>query len=293
MSSKRPSTNQNLSGRKTQTGNVLPSLRKDLQNAKLILQQSSGASGDSLYDHLSRIIAKVIDERPKDVVDYFEFFSEGIRVEKCRMLKEEARLEDAYKEPKRLEIAQQRLAMLIPQSRHTSVNVKKSETNEAGETTESIANGNDEVDTDEEEDDDEEIYDEAATVRDLCELQFYWNLFGIGFPREEVFSLSCALRQLRKKNASIATCRFWGKIFGLQSDYYIAECTLTQDALEKRIVSFPSSTSLHLHLESEIVGMLLSFSIRMKFPSLCCTVELSKSEKKILLIKQMQFLTWL
>jgi radial spoke head protein 4/6 len=240
MSNKRSSINQNSIGRKTQIANVLPSLRKDLQNAKLVLQQRSGVSGDTLYDHLSRIIAKVIDERPKDVIDYFEFFSEGIRVERSRVLEEEMRLEDAYMEPKRLEIAQQRLAVLIPQSQHTSVtNVKKSETNEASfEEEESIANGIDGVYEEDEMENDDVIYDEAVAVRDLCELQFYWNLFGIGFPREEVFSLSCALRQLLKKNANIATCRFWGKIFGLQSDYYIAECTLTQDALEKRIVSF-------------------------------------------------------
>lgn len=216
---------------------AVPSLRKDLQNAKLFLQQSSSASGDSLYQHLSRVIAKVIDERPKDVVDYFELFSERVRAQNFQA--QEVRLEDAYKEPERLEIAQRRLAMLILQSQHTSANVNdvngggRSSSHGSQLSTESIANGNDE-----DEDEENDVIYEAAAERDLCELQFYWNLFGIGFSREEVFSLSCSLRQLKRRNAGIATCRFWGKIFGLQSDYYIAECTLTRDALEKRIVSF-------------------------------------------------------
>lgn len=232
-------SNQNKSGRKSQMTDVMPSLRKDLQNAKLFLQQSSNASGDSLYQHLSRVIAKVIDERPKDVVDYFELFSERVRAQNFQL--QEMRLENAYKEPVRLEIAQRRLAMLISQSQHMSANVNdvngkgrgRSSADGSQLSSESIANGNDE-----DEDEENDVIYEAAAGKDLCELQFYWNLFGIGFSREEVFSLSCSLRQLKRKNASIATCRFWGKIFGLQNDYYIAECTLTGGALDKRIVSF-------------------------------------------------------
>lgn len=228
----RRTLNQNSGNRKGQTSDGLPSLRKDLQNAKLLLQQRSDGSGDSLYDHLARVISKVIDERPKNVADYFELFSERVRVEKFQM--QEMKLEDAYKEPARLQLARQRLPMLISQSQHTTASAHENE--ESGPpSTESIANGDDEVDEEEEQNDG--IYHEAAPAKDLCELQFYWNLFGIGFPREEVFALSCALRQLKARNASIDSCRFWGKIFGLQNDYYVVECTLTSEAMEKKIVS--------------------------------------------------------
>lgn len=212
---------------------VLPSLRKDLQNAKLFLQQRSEGSGDSLYDHLSRVISKVIDERPKNIVDYFELFSERVRVGNFQM--QEMKLDDAYKEPERLDFARQRLSVLISKSQRSTANVHENEKNESSQhSTESIANGDDELDEDEEEQND--VIYEAAMAKDLCELQFYWNLFGIGFPREEVFSLSFAIRQL-KRNASIDSCRFWGKIFGLQNDYYVVECTLTMEEKERRIVS--------------------------------------------------------
>ena len=222
-------SNQNY--RMKQMTEVFPSLKKDLQNAKLFLQQSSNESGDSLYEHLTRVITKVIDERPSNVVDHFELYSERFRLEKFRM--QDMRIEVAYKEPDRLTSAQRMLPICIEeynqhqQKRRQQMNKNKNE----------MASTNSDV-MDEGEDDEQNdvIYYESPAVKDLCEFQFYWNLLGIGFPREETFQLSCAIRKL-KTNASIRSCRFFGKIFGLKNDYYIAECTLTEDALEKRIVS--------------------------------------------------------
>lgn len=196
----------------------LPSLKRDLQNAKLFLQQSSGASGDSLFDHLSNVIAKVIDERPKNVVDYFEQFSERVRLESFRM--SEHPLEDAYKEPERLALANKRLPVLIAKSKQASTVAEDDE------------DANDDVDEEKE----EELIYRGSPSRDLCELQFYWNLLGIGFPHEEVFSLACSMARLQA-NPATASCRFWGKMLGLSGDYYVIECALAESALEERIVS--------------------------------------------------------
>lgn len=229
-------SNQNY--RMKQITEVFPSLKRDLQNAKLFLQQSSNESGDSLYEHLTRVITKGIDERPSNVVDNFESYSERVRLEKFRM--QDMRIEVAYKEPDRLTSAQRMLPIRIKeynqqqQMQRQQFNINKNEMKSMASTNSDV------MDEEEKEEEDNEqndvIYYESPAVKDLCELQFYWNLLGIGFPREETFSLSCAIRKL-KTNASISTCRFWGKIFGLRSDYYIAECTLTEDALDKRIVS--------------------------------------------------------
>lgn len=195
----------------------LPSLKRDLQNSKLFLQQCS-ASGDSLYDHLSNVISKVIDERPKNVVDYFELFSERVRLETFRM--NENLLEEGYKEPERLKIAQSLLPTLIEKSKQSFGDI-----DEEDEALESM-----------EEDEGDVIYHKAP-AGDLCELQFYWNLLGIGFPREEVFSLACSVERL-KTNPSIASCRFWGKMQGLKNDYYIVESTLPQSTLESSMVCY-------------------------------------------------------
>lgn len=195
---------------------ALPSLKRDLLNAKLFLQQS-GAKGDSLFDHLSNVIAKVIDERPKNVVDYFEQFSERVRSEKFQM--SEQTLEDAYKEPERLALARKLLPMLISKSQQT-IKVAK----------------DDEEDVEPNEEGGEELIYRESASRDLYELQFYWNLLGIGFPHEEVFMLACSMTKLQE-NPTISSCRFWGKMLSLKSDYYIVECELTETALEERFVS--------------------------------------------------------
>ncbi|XP_070507908.1 radial spoke head protein 6 homolog A [Chironomus tepperi] len=229
-------SNQNY--RMKQITEVFPSLKKDLQNAKLFLQQSSNESGDSLYEHLSRVITKVIDQRPTNVVDNFELYSERVRLEKFRM--QDMRIEVAYKEPDRLTSAQRMLPIRIEeynqqqQKQRQQMNKYKNEMKSMASTNSDVMDDEEKKEVLEDDEQNDVIYYESPAVKDLCELQFYWNLLGIGFPREETFSLSCAIRKL-KTNASISTCRFWGKIFGLKNDYYIAECTLTEDALEKRI----------------------------------------------------------
>lgn len=197
------------------TNEGLPSLKKDLLNAKLFLQQS-GASGISLFDHLSNVISRVIDERPKNVVDYFEEFSESVRSDVFVM--DEKSLEDAYGEPARLAIAQKLLPLLVEKSKQPMNDTDDDEALEQS--------------TDE---DDADVIYCAPPTKDLCELQFYWNLLGIGLAREEVLVLACAMAKFQS-NPAIASSRFWGKLLGLKSDYYVVECAFTESTLELRIV---------------------------------------------------------
>lgn len=202
----------------------VPTLKKDLQNAKLLLQNCSVDSGDCLYDHLSNIIGKVIDERPKNVVDYFEEFSQRVREETFRL--NEIILEKAYQEPERLEFAKKILPSLINFKQNSIYDEKTLEEDEIDELENVV----------EEEDDDEVKVFAEIPKYDFMEQQFHWNSIGIGFTHDETFLLSCALVQLGE-NSSIATYHFWGQIYGLHNNYFIAECTLTEAAIEERIVS--------------------------------------------------------
>ncbi|CRL02367.1 CLUMA_CG015204, isoform A [Clunio marinus] len=197
----------------------LPSLKRDLQNAKLFLQQRT-ASGESLYDHLSNVIAKVVDERPKDVLEYFELFSQRVREETFRT-NEGNMLENNYKKPEHLVTALKLLPTIIEKSEQP---IKATVGND-DETLKKSTKG----------DEGDVIYCKKLS-EDLCELQFYWNLLGIGFPREEVLKLSCSVEKL-KAHAAIASCRFWGKMLGLKKDYYVVETTLTKSAFSDWIVS--------------------------------------------------------
>ncbi|CAG9803440.1 unnamed protein product [Chironomus riparius] len=277
-------SNQNY--RMKQMTEVFPSLKKDLQNAKLFLQQSSNESGDSLYEHLTRVITKVIDERPSNVVDHFELYSERVRLEKFRM--QDMRIEVAYKEPDRLTSAQRMLPIRIEeynqqqQKQRQQMNKNKNEMKSMTSTNSVVM--------DEGEEDDEQndvIYYESPAVKDLCELQFYWNLLGIGFPREETFSLSCAIRKL-KTNAIFSSTRFWGKIFGLRNDYYIAECTLTEDALEKRIDAVEKAINIMsmepLNREFSDQQRKSSSNASMRFESTSVVGKNSKNEKSAVVV---------
>lgn len=200
------------------SGNILPPMLKSVQNAKAVLMQC-GASGDSLLSHLSNVIAKALDEGAPNVVDYFEQFSQKVRVETFRM--NDNVLEEGYKEPDRLTIAQKLLPILLESFKKPS--------SESIETEEELGEDNSE-------EDDESANETEPPTQTFAELQLYWNMLGIGFPREEIFSLQQAILRAAK-NTSISSYRFWGKLLGLKNDYYVLECSLSEASLECRIVS--------------------------------------------------------
>lgn len=95
-----------------------PSLARDFRIAKLVLQETSQDTGDSLYDHLVDIIKKTLDERPPNVADYFEDFSRQIK--EHRYKSSETYLHHTYIEPERLLTAKHLLKMFISVSHHSS-----------------------------------------------------------------------------------------------------------------------------------------------------------------------------
>lgn len=68
---------------KDSVNNKKPTIERDLTIAKSLLKQKSG-NGGNVYDHLRCILSKVIDERPKDVMDHFEEFSRVVQKGKNR-----------------------------------------------------------------------------------------------------------------------------------------------------------------------------------------------------------------
>jgi radial spoke head protein 4/6 len=56
----------------------------------------------------------------------------------------------------------------------------------------------------------------------LQEISYYFEQAGVGLGREETFRVWLALKQLVEKYP-LETIRLWGKIYGIQENYYIAE----------------------------------------------------------------------
>ena len=86
-------------------------------NAKKILQECAEESGENAYDHLSQIIARIIDEKPPNVMDYFEEFSKTIRQEKFQIA-EQWSFQKTFIEPERLCYAQNMLQFLQVHAQH-------------------------------------------------------------------------------------------------------------------------------------------------------------------------------
>lgn len=56
----------------------------------------------------------------------------------------------------------------------------------------------------------------------MQELSYYFEQAGVGLGREETFRVWLSLKNLVEKYP-LESIRFWGKIFGIEQNYYIAE----------------------------------------------------------------------
>ncbi|VEL23152.1 unnamed protein product [Protopolystoma xenopodis] len=69
----------------------------------------------------------------------------------------------------------------------------------------------------------------APIVPDLMNICFKLELAGIGLGKEETTLLLLSLKNLAISEP-IRSMRFWGKVYGMQKDYYIVEAELQEDA---------------------------------------------------------------
>lgn len=207
------------------TENRKPHISRDIITAKLILKECSGDTGDCLYDHLSDIIKRVVDEKPSNVVDYFEQYSQQIKEDKFRM--NENLLEDTYVEPERLETAKKLFNSLIKVPASPDF---------PGATV-------DDLETLEEK--------KYSFLTDFMHLQFYWNFAGIGFPQDEVYLLALSMKKLEEKEF-ISDIRFWGHFYGLRKNYYVVEADLTIAGIANKIQQKETESQINEIVDSFI-----------------------------------------
>ncbi|XP_013170636.1 PREDICTED: radial spoke head protein 6 homolog A [Papilio xuthus] len=196
------------------TENVMPDLNSDLIKAKNFLKQQSAATGDSLYDHLVDMVQKILTHKPPDVVDNFEQFSWEVKEEKLRPNFD--LLNDVYLTPPQLEL------MRTMDDMFKLVASKSQKMEEVGE---------------EEQELDLEEESTKPRISDVIDHNYYFRQCGYGLPESECYALYIALNMLTIKEP-VATVRFFGKIFGTNADYYVAETDLTIEELDRRIREF-------------------------------------------------------
>lgn len=176
----KPQTPQNMET--NQLGNT------DFINAKSFLLTASDKTGLNLYDHLARVLTKVLEERPENVADKFE---------------------DLSKKEKKSKFTSDVDTVLNKNDKSTEVALA-----EIQEKLFSKGEGEDgEVEAEE---------DIETPLPNLMELSFFFEQAGVGLNREEGMRVWLALKNL-VDNHPLQHVRFWGKVFGTEQNYYIAE----------------------------------------------------------------------
>ncbi|XP_004702077.1 radial spoke head protein 4 homolog A isoform X2 [Echinops telfairi] len=160
-----------------------------VQNAKAYLLQTSSKSSLNLYDHLSDMLTKVLDERPENAVEIIESISQDVKKahfsKKLDTLQNENEMLPAY------ELAEKQKALFL------QGNLEEA---------------------------DQDLEDEIAEncLPNVMESAFYFEQAGVCLGTDATYRIFLALKQLTDTHP-IHKCRFWGKILGLEMNYLVAE----------------------------------------------------------------------
>ncbi|XP_052838830.1 radial spoke head protein 4 homolog A [Drosophila gunungcola] len=201
-----------------------PNIGYELNVAKSILQKYSTLSGDNLFDHLSDIIKRVIDERPPNVIDFFEEFSRNVREQKFH-LPERFPPSGVFDEVRTFRVAKRILqSMKLPYNIEGEDLLGEDMSGEDARTNEEFRLVID----------DSMRYFVTFNER-VQQLQFYWTQCGFSICNDDIFQLASAMNRLQT-HPSIMQCRFWGCINGLKASYYIVEASLTREEVASRLV---------------------------------------------------------
>ncbi|NXU03619.1 RSH4A protein, partial [Buphagus erythrorhynchus] len=171
-----------------------------IKNAKAYLLKTSTKSGLNLYDHFANILTKILDEQPTNTVDIIENISKDVKWAQFR--KKMDTLRDEHLVPPTFEASEKYKALFVK---------------EDGE-------------------EHEELEEEMGqpSLPNVMETAFYFEQAGIGLNKDESYYIFLALKNLINVQP-IQTCRFWGKILGLEMNYIIAEVQLQEGEEEEEI----------------------------------------------------------
>ncbi|NWU21635.1 RSH4A protein, partial [Dyaphorophyia castanea] len=170
-----------------------------IKNAKAYLLKTSTRSGLNLYDHFANILTKILDEQPKNTVDIIEDISKDVKWAQFR--KKMDTLRDEHLIHPIFEAAEKCKALFVKEGL---------------------------------EEEHEELDEEMGqpSLPNVMETAFYFEQAGIGLSKDESYYIFLSLKNLINVQP-IQTCRFWGKILGLEMNYIIAEVQLLEGEEEE------------------------------------------------------------
>eukprot|EP00794_Sanderia_malayensis_P020102 gene20102-22073_t len=170
-------------------------LEIELRNAKAYLLRSSSKTGENLYDHLVSALTDILEKQPQNVVDKFEEISRETKRSKFHQSPDTIRDQ----------------AEVLPE-----VDLAR----EHGNLFDQNPEIPDKIQADLEE-------EGAMVLQDILEHAYHFEQVNVGVGREETFRIFLALKQLSDAY-NFESCRFWGKLFGTEANYIVAEANFKE-----------------------------------------------------------------
>ncbi|XP_075997670.1 radial spoke head protein 4 homolog A-like [Genypterus blacodes] len=152
---------------------------------KSFMMKNSDESNTNLYDHMTRLLVKVMEERPRNAVDVFEDMSRDVK--RAAFDHKQSSLRDQRQTEATEQLAEQQQLLFA-------------QTEQAEQEDELVESG----------------------LPNVSELSWYLEQAGVGLAREEMHRIFLALKQLVDAH-SLQRCRLWGKILGVECSYIVAE----------------------------------------------------------------------
>lgn len=171
-----------------------------------------------------------MDERPPNVIDFFEEFSRSVREQKFH-LPERFPPDAIYEETRTFRMARKQLmSMCLPYSEEFSAFPNAGE--EGEEEQSAVANP---CQFDLKIDIADKVLPIFHTFNDRIQfMQFLWTQCGFSISNDDIFLLACSMNRLQL-HPIIMQCRFWGLMNGIKAPYYIVEAYLTRDEIDRRV----------------------------------------------------------
>ncbi|PFH38498.1 radial spokehead family protein [Besnoitia besnoiti] len=162
-----------------------------LEGAESYLRKAT-PEGHSVLEHVSEVLSTLLAQRPPDPYDAFELISESVKQQRDVKQQQVDKPSTAFAEMPLSEaqstwlmLARKTLRIAAPQ-------------------------------------DDQRDKGFAYAPDFLLENQLlHWA--GYGFSEREAFRISCSIKRLASDTPGLVSIRFWGKILGIENDYWIAE----------------------------------------------------------------------
>jgi len=160
-----------------------------LEECTAFLQRPGIGNGSTVFEHVSDILLKLVEERPVNPVDVFEEVSAAVKLNAYNAA--DAPLRPSYQDHPSIQWA-----------RETADQLKIK-----GPGEDKAVGG-----------------DQGCTIQNLSQDALMFEQAGIGVGSHQATSIAVGLRRLAEAEP-LKTVRFWGKITGTMRDYIIAEAT--------------------------------------------------------------------